>query len=80
VVLVPAVLAVIPPGVEVTVYPVIALPPLSAGAVQLTPAEAFPAVAVTLVGAPGTAIGVTLLDAAEAGPSPAAFVATTVNV
>jgi hypothetical protein len=32
---------------------VIALPPLEEGAVQLTVACAFPAVAVTLVGAPG---------------------------
>src|SRR5215831_16053642 len=56
------------------------LPPLVAGAVQLTVAWAFPAVAVTAVGAPGTVAGVTALDAAEAGPVPAALVAVTVNV
>ena len=57
-----------------------ALPPSLAGAVQLTPAEAFPAVAVTPVGAPGSVNGVTLLDAADASPGPIAFVAVTVNV
>ena len=40
----------------VTVYDVIGLPP-SAGAVQVTTADAFPAVAVTLVGAPGAVAG-----------------------
>jgi hypothetical protein len=54
--------------------------PLFAGAVQLTLADALPAVAVTLVGAPGTVNGVTLFDAGEDGPVPAAFVAVTVNV
>ena len=34
-----------PPGDAVTVYPVIALPPSEAGAVQCTVADAFPAVA-----------------------------------
>ena len=37
-----------------TVYPVMADPPLAAGAVQGTVAEAFAAVAVPMVGAPGT--------------------------
>jgi len=45
-----------PPGLDVTVYPVIvAGKPAFDGAVKATDAEAFPAVAVTLVGAPGTA-------------------------
>ena len=52
------------------------------GAVQLTVADALPAVAVTPVGAPGAdgALGVTALDGAEAGPAPFALVADTVNV
>jgi hypothetical protein len=59
---------------------VIALPPLLAGAVQLTVASALPVVTVTIVGAPGTVAGVTLLEAAEADPVPTALVAFTVNV
>ena len=57
-----------------------ALPPLLAGAVQLTVACPGPAVAVTPVGASGTVKGVTLGDAAEATPSPAVFDAFTVKV
>ena len=45
-----------PPGLDVTVYPVITLPPLFVGATNATLAEAFPAVATTPVGAPGTVI------------------------
>jgi hypothetical protein len=67
------------PGLEITVYPVIALPPV-AGAVKLTDAWALPGVAVTAVGAPGTVAGVAPLEAADAGPVPIAFVAVTVNV
>ena len=64
----------------VTVYVVIVLPPLLAGAVQLTVADALPAVAVTAVGAPGRLFGITALDGEEAGPVPVAFVADTVKV
>ncbi len=46
--------AVMPLGLDVTVYDVIALPPFEAGAVKLTLACALPATAVTPVGAPGT--------------------------
>ncbi|GAA3406273.1 hypothetical protein GCM10020370_32660 [Paenibacillus hodogayensis] len=53
---------VIPPGLDVTVYSVIALPPSLAGASKLTVACLLPAVAVTFVGAPGTA---TTLNAFE---------------
>jgi len=56
------------------------LPPLLAGAVKETVAWALPAVAAMPVGASGTVAGVTLLDAADAGPSPREFVATIVNV
>ena len=69
-----------PPGLDVTVYDVIAAPPLLAGAVHVTVALALPADAVTPVGAPGTVLGVTALDAADAGPAPEPFVAVTVNV
>ncbi len=59
----------------------IGLPPLD-GAVQLTVADALPAVAVTPVGAAGAvgAVGVTALDGAEAGLVPTALVAVTVKV
>jgi hypothetical protein len=66
------------PANGVTVYDV-TLPP--AGAVQLTEAAPGPAVAaVTALGAPGTAPGVTALDGEDAGPVPAVLVAETVNV
>ena len=44
------------PMYGVTVYVVIGLPPLLEGAVHATVAEAFPAVAVTPPGAPGTVL------------------------
>ena len=75
--------AVIPPGLEVTVKPVIALPPLLPGGVNVTDALETPAVAVPIVGAPGAvgaAVGVALFDAAEAAPVPMALVAVTVKV
>jgi hypothetical protein len=45
---------VIPPGLDVTVYDVMVAPPLLTGAVNATEALASPAVAVPMVGAPGT--------------------------
>ena len=69
-----------PAGFEVTVYPVIALPPVMAGAVKLTLVVALPAVAEPMVGAPGTPAGVALFDAAEAVLLPMALVAVTVKV
>ena len=56
------------------------LPPLEDGAPQVTDAWVLPAVALTPVGPPGTAIGVTALDALDAVLFPTAVVATTVNV
>jgi hypothetical protein len=53
---------------------------LLAGAVKLTIALLLPAVAVPMVGAPGTVAGVTLLEAAEAAPVPTPLVAVTVKV
>ena len=55
-------------------------PPLEAGAVKVAVAWALPAVAVPMIGAPGTVAGVTLFDAAEAGPVPIILVALTVKV
>ena len=69
-----------PPGVEVTVYPVIAEPPLSVGAVHVTVACVFPDVAPTAVGATGTIEGITAAEAAEATEVPRILVAVTVNV
>ena len=68
------------PGLEVTVYPVMAEPPLLAGAVKVMEAWAFPAVAVPMVGAPGTVAGVTEFEAELAVPVPIAFVALAVKV
>src|SRR5450759_3537090 len=62
-----------------TEYPVIGEPPL-AGVVQVTEAEPFPAVAVPITGASGTATGVTVFDRPENGPVPIAFVAWTWNL
>ena len=64
-------------------YPVIGDPPLDAGGVQVTVAEASPAVAVPMVGAPGfvtTTAGVTALEAPEGALVPSALVAVTVKV
>ena len=62
------------------VYPVIALPPLLAGAVNATEPDPFPRVAVPIVGAPGTVAGTKVFDAADAEPAPTAFVAFTEHV
>jgi hypothetical protein len=69
-----------PPGLDVTVYFVIATPPLLVGGPKLTVAIRLPPAAETEVGAPGTVPGITLFDAADAGPVPAELVAVTVNV
>jgi len=71
---------VIPPGEDVTVYTVMADPPSLAGAVKETDAEAFPAVAETPVGAPGTVAGVTDALGLLAEPIPTVLVALTVKV
>jgi hypothetical protein len=65
---------------EVAVYEVIAEPPLKAGAVKVTVAWVFPAVAVPMAGASGTSAGITLFEAAEDAPVPTALVALTVKV
>ena len=58
----------------------IAEPPLLAGALQLTLADAFSRVAKTLVGGSGTVAGVTAAEAEDSTLFPTAFVACTVNV
>jgi hypothetical protein len=70
------------PTYGVIVYPVIALPPLLLGAVQLTSAWLVAGLAVTFEGAVGGFVvnGVTALDGADAAPVPTALVALTVNV
>ena len=76
----PAPVAVLFPGEDVTVYPVMTLPPVEVGALNATLTCALPAVATGLVGAPGTVIGVTATDVVEATEFPTALVATTVKV
>ena len=63
---------------QVAVYPIMGLP-LAAGAVNATLICALPAVAVPMVGAPGTVKGVALA-LADAALLPAAFVAMMVQV
>ena len=65
---------------QVAVYPVTALPPLLAGAVNATLTEVLPRVAVPIVGASGTVAGTTTFDAADPEPVPTALVAVTVHV
>jgi hypothetical protein len=73
--------AVIPPGLEVTVYPVIAVPPFALGAVNGTETEVADAiVGIPIIGAPGTILGVIETEADEGVEVPALVVAVTVNV
>ena len=60
----------------------IALPPLLAGALQLTSAWLEAGLALTPVGAPGALaeVGVIALDCPDAGPEPLGLDACTVNV
>jgi hypothetical protein len=76
----PEPVAVNPPGLEVAVYDVIAEPPSLAGAENGTVACLLPAVAVPMVGAPGTVDGVTLFEAPDAAPLPTALRAVTAKV
>jgi len=50
----PVLVSVPPAGIEVTAYPIITEPPLETGVMNVTVADAFPAVAKTEVGALGT--------------------------
>jgi len=74
-------ICVIPPGVDVALYEVIAEPPFEAGAAKLTVALRLPvAVATTEVGEDGAPTVVVELEALDATEVPAEFVAVTVNV
>jgi len=77
---VPLVVAVTPPGSDVTVYSVIGLPPSEAGAVHETNAETSLGIANTSVGASGGPMGITALEGVELRLGPTEFVAVTVNV
>ena len=57
----PAELAVKEPGLDVTVYPVMADPPLLVGAVHVIVACVLPAVATTDVGVPGTTAAIAIV-------------------
>ena len=77
---VPFVVAVTPPGSDVTVYSVMGLPPSEAGAIHETTARTSPGIADTSVGAPGTVGVVTEFDPSERALVPMEFVAVTVKV
>jgi hypothetical protein len=72
---------VLPSGVDVTVYSVIGLPPVLAGAVHETTERRLPKeLAVTEVGAPGTVAGTAEAEDVDGSEVPEAFVAVTLNV
>jgi hypothetical protein len=70
----------LPPGELVAVYAVMELPPFEPGDAQDTRIDDPVADALTVLGAPGTVAGVTLLDGLDSGPAPTPLVAWTVNV
>lgn len=76
----PVTVAVAPPGLAVTLYEVIALPPVSDGAFQLTITAALAAMARTAVGGPGTVAGIATLDGTDGSPVPTELAAVTLNV
>jgi hypothetical protein len=70
-----------PPGLRVTVYPVIAVPPINAGAVKGTDCVPTPVfVTVPIVGASGTVYVVILFEFVDDELLPAALVAYTEKV
>ena len=77
--LVDAVVQVNEPGFEVTVYSVIAAPPLAGAVHEATDSPSAFEVPDTAVATPGTLEGTTAVDADEPEPVPEAFVAVTVN-
>src|SRR5579884_693068 len=66
--------AVMPPGLDVTVYPVMGAPPVVIGGVNETLTPPGPTAALIPVGAPGRPSG-WAKPASASGPSPSAFVA-----
>ena len=76
----PVVEHVAPPGPAVTVYPVIADPPLEFGAAHERATKEFPDVPTRVAGLPGTVAGVTEFEGPEAALLFTWLVATTVKV
>ena len=77
-----SVLQVVPPSADLSIlYPVIAEPPLSAGAVQVRPiCEEDTAVAASPVGGDGVAIGVVADEVMEGGLVPIELIAESLYV
>jgi hypothetical protein len=73
-------LALIPPGEEVTVYFVIAVPPSEDGELKTTLAWLSPAFTDVMTGALGGPIGIAALDDVDGTLVPAEFVAVTAKV
>jgi hypothetical protein len=73
-------LAPVEPTDVVAIYVVMERPPRSAGGVQETLIDAFPAITSTPNGAVGSAPGSTAAEFAESAPSPALFTNRTVKV
>ena len=78
--IVPAWASMPPAGLEMTVYPVMADPPLSIGAWKLSVALPLPVTANPMIGARGTVFGTTDAEGDEAKLVPKAFRAVTVKV
>jgi len=76
----PVVPHVFEPGVDVTVYAVIAEPPSLAGATHTTDTDVLPGVPTTPVGVPGMVAGVIGVDRLEAPLVPTTLLAVAVNV
>ena len=76
------VFTIIPPGFDVTLYPVMGELPLFVGSDQLTVAVPSPEVVVPIIGGPGFVggDGVIDADAADGADVPMTFVAVIVNV
>jgi hypothetical protein len=64
----------------VTIYPVMAEPPLEEGADHVTTAEVFPGAALTFMGTPGTVAGVIGDEGEDVDESPRIFLENTVKV
>ena len=58
----------------------IGLPPLKAGALNVTAIWALPGATAGAAGGSGTVDGITVAEAPESGPVPSAFLAATVHV
>ena len=77
---VPTAVQVRPLGLDVTVYCVISVPPLLAGGVQVTRAEAGPYFATALVGGFGRTFGTTEPEKEDQGLRPSELMALTWNL